>query len=48
MRRLRAKLPYTDSVHLLAAAAVAGTLLAATPPSRVVVLAFDGVDATLV
>ena len=35
-------------MHLLAAAAVAGTLLAATPPSRVVVLAFDGVDAALV
>ena len=35
-------------MHLLAAAAVAGTLLAATPPSRVVVLAFDGVDATIV
>ncbi|HVE65938.1 MAG TPA: alkaline phosphatase family protein, partial [Thermoanaerobaculia bacterium] len=35
-------------MNLLAAAAVAGTLLAATPPSRVVVLAFDGVDAALV
>jgi predicted AlkP superfamily phosphohydrolase/phosphomutase len=40
--------PYTDSVNLIAAAAVAGTLLAATPPSRVVVLAFDGVDGGLV
>ena len=40
--------PYTDSVHLLAAAALAGTLLASPPPSRTVVLAFDGVDAGLV
>ena len=27
---------------------MAGTLLASTPPSRVVVLAFDGVDAGIV
>jgi predicted AlkP superfamily phosphohydrolase/phosphomutase len=35
-------------MHFLAAAAVAGTLLAPAPPSRTVVLAFDGVDAGLV
>ena len=35
-------------MHLLAAAALVGTLLASPPPSRTVVLAFDGVDAGLV